>query len=798
MNEALVQSYTLPYIRLIREVKPDSGKIYLYTFEKKGYKLDSIEKNKLKKSLEEEGIFWKSSTYYRFGVFAFISMVSTFFKLITFILFKRINVIHAWCTPAGSLGWLLSFLTRRTLVIDSYEPHAESMVENGSWSKKSIAYKILIRLEKFQTKRAIACIGLTSKTPEYSKKSYGVTPKQYFIKPACVDFELFKLGYEQNFSLIDEPDNCDKIIMVYAGKIGGIYLDKEIFEFILACNQFWKNKFKAVILTDTPTEIMLNYQAEYSLSKEMFFFKKVDHKDVPNYLALGSFALNPVKPVPSKRYCTSIKDGEYWAMGLPVVITKNISDDSEIISENKIGAIIESFDQYGYSKAISDLDEILLDGNKTFLSNKIKYIAVKYRNFDIAKNIYSKLYGTTEERTISFQPRKILALTTWSYNDALIQTYTLPYLEIISNHLKDNEKIYLVTLEKDRKQSIVNPNPKIEVISFKYLNFNYKGLLMWTELIIYLSFFIKRKKINTIHSFCTPAGGLAYILSWFNKSRIILDSFEPHAEPMVETKTWRKNSYAFKILFWLEKKQLKRANEVICAVNGMINYSKAKYNIVKERYFSKPACIDLNQFSYQNIKNPVLLKELGIEEAIVCVYAGKFGGLYLEKETFDFFKIAYDYYGNRFKVLLLTSHSEKEIARYAKKSNLPLSVIIQKYIKHSEIADYMGLADFAICPMKPVPSRRFGTPIKNGEYWALGLPVVITKDISDDSDIIQENEIGAIIDKFDDYTYEYAIDKIDYLIKNNTREEIYKKIRPIAEKYRNFEIAEKIYSEIYR
>ena len=44
----------------------------------------------------------------------------------------------------------------------------------------------------------------------------------------------------------------------------------------------------------------------------------------------------PVKPVPTKRYCTPVKDGEYWALGLPVIITEGISDDSGIIRENGI------------------------------------------------------------------------------------------------------------------------------------------------------------------------------------------------------------------------------------------------------------------------------------------------------------------------------------------------------------------------------------------------------------------------------------------------------------------------------
>jgi len=46
-------------------------------------------------------------------------------------------------------------------------------------------------------------------------------------------------------------------------------------------------------------------------------------------------------------------------------------------------------------------------------------------------------------------------------------------------------------------------------------------------------------------------------------------------------------------------------------------------------------------------------------------------------------------------------------------------------------------------------------------------------------------------------SYLKAIKDIDELLSNNSREELYLKIRPVAEKYRNFEIAEKIYATIY-
>jgi glycosyltransferase involved in cell wall biosynthesis len=290
---------------------------------------------------------------------------------------------------------------------------------------------------------------------------------------------------------------------------------------------------------------------------------------------------------------------------------------------------------------------------------------------------------------------------------------------------------------------------------------------------------------------------MGYLISMLTNKKLILDSFEPHAMAMLEGNIWTKRSIAFKLLFFLEKKQLKRASEVICTVEKMIEYSQETYGIKKKRYFSKPACVNLDTFSYKNIKNTNLLADLNLNNSIVCVYAGKFGGLYLENETFDFFKIASEYFGETFKVLLLTSHSDEEISNYIVRANLKKEVIIKQFVSHSDIPNYIGLADFAICPMRSLPSRRYSTPIKNGEYWALGLPVVITKNISDDSDIIKDNKIGSVLEELNNEMYLRAVKEIDELLKNNTHIELYNKIRPIAEKYRNFTIANAVYKEIY-
>lgn len=393
--------------------------------------------------------------------------------------------------------------------------------------------------------------------------------------------------------------------------------------------------------------------------------------------------------------------------------------------------------------------------------------------------------------------KKILVLTYWSYNDALIQAYTLPYVKIIANVLPDDSKIFLFTLDKEKS---ANPNisDKIQNISARYYPFGIRALIHWCFNFIRLFYLIKKNRITHIHCWCTPAGAAGYILSKLTGANLVLDSYEPHAEAMVENGEWSKSKFSFKLLFWLEKKQSKRASFVIAAASGMQFYAKEKYGLTISNFFVKPACVNLEKFSHLNIKNKSLLVDLKFENKIVCVYAGKFGGIYLKNEVFEFYKVAYEFWKDKLRILILTNQNEIELLQLAKKYDIPASILTIKFVEHSQIPNYIGLGDFAICPVKPVPTKRFCTPIKNGEYWALGLPIIIPNKISDDSDIIEKSGNGFVWNELNSEEYLKSVKYIDKYLRSKSSEGIYQENRLLAEKHRNFNICSDIYRNIYK
>ncbi|MCH8329778.1 MAG: hypothetical protein IH946_00075 [Bacteroidetes bacterium] len=401
--------------------------------------------------------------------------------------------------------------------------------------------------------------------------------------------------------------------------------------------------------------------------------------------------------------------------------------------------------------------------------------------------------------------KKIIALTYWSYKDALIQTYTLPYLKMISQAIGVDGTIYLLTLEQAHLRMSVEEKEEakrmlgdlnIKLIAWPYAPFGFAGALRWMVYIFRLYGIIVSRGIGTIHAFCTPAGMIGHMLSVMTAKDLVLDSYEPHAESMVENGTWKEGSFVHRLLFSYERKQSKRAKAVIGTVAAMKDYAQERYNTTIREFYSKPACVDLEMFSTLNNADEELRKSLGLDGKVVCVYAGKLGGIYLDEEIFDIYKACFEVWGDRFRVLMLSNTPSKQLDSLAVKVGLDPKMIISRFVPFAEMPKYLRLADFAINPVKPVPTKKYCTSIKDGEYWAMGLPVMIPANISEDSALIKESGYGVVLKDLDKESIRDAVSEMKELLSQD-REELARKVRELAVEHRSFSIAESIYKKIY-
>jgi glycosyltransferase involved in cell wall biosynthesis len=398
----------------------------------------------------------------------------------------------------------------------------------------------------------------------------------------------------------------------------------------------------------------------------------------------------------------------------------------------------------------------------------------------------------------------ILFLSSWSFDEPLTHSYLLPNVRIVRKIIPAENKIFIQTLEKDfhrmsreRKAEIMRSFEveNLEWCPLRYHKFGLAAILLYATSLLKLFSFIKKNNIDTLHAFAPAAGTAALLMHFFLRKKLIIDSWEPHAESMVETGTWKKNSLAYRILIWSEKKQSQHADALLAASPGMKKYAEQKFGMVKGKILHRPACVDTSLFRPDQKTREILRTKMHWSDKVVCVCVSKIGGLYLQEEVFYFFRAGKKVFGDSFHALLISSSTSEEVARLCEKCDYPREKLTHFATSHDTIAQWLNACDFAFNPQKPVPSKRYGTPVKDGEYWACGLPLAIMPHISDDSDIVQNEKAGVIIHSLGPEDIEKAMIEMKILLADEKN--IADRMHQIAIKYRGYHIAEKAYNELY-
>lgn len=394
----------------------------------------------------------------------------------------------------------------------------------------------------------------------------------------------------------------------------------------------------------------------------------------------------------------------------------------------------------------------------------------------------------------------ILIICSWSYDNPLVHRYVLPYLELIKKHTGKEANIHLMTYETDAATQISNSKIRLNDIEITWVPVRYtplslRGWWLYLRQVMFVRKYCSSNQINVIHAFAPVAGAVAWLSSRISRYKFVLDSWEPHAEPMVETGVWKRSSMAFRILWKLEKWMAKDADYLIAAHREMVNYAWQKWKIQPRQIAYRPACVDTADFDPLQFNRERLRQAIGANHnTIICVCASQLGGMYYFDETLRFFEQCRQRWGNRFLAILLTSTPSDTIQQRAKKLGLTLDFVQIKRCAPHEVPALLAVGDFALNPQMAVPSKRYGTPVKNGEYWAMGLPIVMMKNTSQDSSLALEHDAGIVLENLTESKVSQAWSELEKLLCDV---ECRNRCRLLAIQTRSFALADRAYREVY-
>lgn len=372
----------------------------------------------------------------------------------------------------------------------------------------------------------------------------------------------------------------------------------------------------------------------------------------------------------------------------------------------------------------------------------------------------------------------IFVFAYYSYKDPVFQSAVLSYLRMLSS---SELRFVILTWEQDqfkvgkeerheirsnlRQSNILWHDTKWHSGKLKILKKAYdliKGML-------YSCLLILRYDAKRIYTEGFPGAIIGHYLSKIVRRPHIIHTFEPHADYMAEAGVWKKDDWEYRLLKKLEVPIAIHAETIITGTSGYKELLSR--NIEKDSIRVIPSCVDTTHYRFLAEKRRQIRLTLGLKDNdIVIVYLGKIGGMYMDEELFDFFKLCLSIKPEGFFFFLFTNGREELIRRRLGEYQIPDTRILFKYLSSEKVPDYLSAADIGFCAIRPIPNRRFSSPIKTGEYWACGLPILIPQGISDDYLIAQQEGIGFSFKNTKEITLE-VMEKL----KNLDRQEIARK-----------------------
>lgn len=392
-------------------------------------------------------------------------------------------------------------------------------------------------------------------------------------------------------------------------------------------------------------------------------------------------------------------------------------------------------------------------------------------------------------------PRTLLFLDYWSLNEPLTQATVLPTLDMV---LREGmaERVVLVTVERASAPAGTGaPLPPgtvhVPLEAHRGLPRPLARALDLLSLVPRVVRIARRERAGFIMARGVVAGGIAHFVHRRSKLPYAVDYVEPHADYMADVGEWKRNGPLYRGLQRLITLQLR---SMACGITVTHNYRDRLIaaGTDGDRLLVAPCPVDAQRMAFNAGDRAAVRAELGWSDPVIGVYAGKFGGLYHHAKAFKAFADAQRAIGPAFGMVVLTPMDPREVEAGIRAAGFTGDRLRVRYAKHEEVPRFLSAADLAFAPYRGTPSSACISPMKIGEYWANGLPVLLTRGVGDDSAIVEKEPLaGAVFDP-EGSDLPAAIARVLDVIKRPDQREA---TAALAARYRSMDLTRQAYNK---
>jgi glycosyltransferase involved in cell wall biosynthesis len=249
------------------------------------------------------------------------------------------------------------------------------------------------------------------------------------------------------------------------------------------------------------------------------------------------------------------------------------------------------------------------------------------------------------------------------------------------------------------------------------------------------------RRVRVVHAHNLYSAALALSVRPFWKYKVILDLHGRIPEEYVYL--GKGGPSARHMLNRLERWAVTRSDHVVVVSEKLRDYVLETYPVREDALSVIPCCADGSAFRWEPAAREATRRRMRFDEKLVCLHLGSFVDWYRPDVVVDAFeRIRGQIPGSH----LLVVTFDTEAARRYLAGRLPGDAYTLSSAKHEDVPALLNAADLGFLILPRTENIRTSSPTKFSEYLNCGLPVLISPDVGDFSQIVAARTVGFILD----------------------------------------------------
>lgn len=303
---------------------------------------------------------------------------------------------------------------------------------------------------------------------------------------------------------------------------------------------------------------------------------------------------------------------------------------------------------------------------------------------------------------------------------------------------------------------------------------------------------VMRHRVRIVHARSYVSSVIALALKKLFRLKYIFDMRGFWADERVDGGLWPAGGRLYRVAKWFERRFLLNADCVVsltqAAVGEMRTFPYLQGRM--PRFEVITTCADLEVFRPgQADPSP-----RPADRPFTLGYVGSVGVWYLFDETLRCFQMLRERLPDA-RLHILNRGGHDFIQQRMAALNIDPAALQVEAADHAGVARAMKQMDAGIFFIKPVYSKTASAPTKLGEFLGCGVPCLGNHGVGDMATILEKEQVGVAMDRFDGPAMREAIDR---LIQLTQKPGILAQCREVALRYFSLDEGVKSYDRIYR